>query len=181
MKTRKLPDLEEEVTSTVPTESGSAPIQGGSISSADVPVNSSVCTSVSVDDMVQTSVGTQPASSGTVGSLCFNESKAKDLEKLTNLVLTSSAFSGIRSRESVQSPVKTCQETCPVDVTEVYSSAPFNERSMKLGLRTGVAVELETDWNLDTQSRRDKYSIELRTAKPKIMIANPPCVREVTE
>ena len=108
LKTRKLPDLEEEVTSTVPTESGSAPIQGGSISSADVPVNSSVCTSVSVDDMVQTSVGTQPASSGTVGSLCFNESNAKDLEKLTNLVLTSSAFSGIRSRESVQSPVKTC-------------------------------------------------------------------------
>ena len=68
-----------------------------------------------------------------------------------------------------------------MDVREVYSSAPFNERSMKLGLRTGVAVELETDWNLDTQSRRDKYSIELRTATPKIMIANPPCVREVTE
>ena len=39
--THPLPDLEEEVTSTVPVESGPAPIQGGSSSSADVPVNSS--------------------------------------------------------------------------------------------------------------------------------------------
>ena len=80
-------------TSTVPDTSGSAPIQGGSSSSADVLVNSSATTSVSVEDMVQTSVpistsvGIPPASSGTVGSLCFNESKARDIDKLTDLVL----------------------------------------------------------------------------------------------
>ena len=82
---RKQPLFEDEVTSTV---------QGALSSSADVPVDSSVATSVSVEDMVQTDVPTstsgrtQPARAGTVGSLCFNESKAKDFEKLTNLVLT---------------------------------------------------------------------------------------------
>ena len=39
-----LPDLEDEVTSTVPVESSCAPLQGGSSSSADVPFNSSVAT-----------------------------------------------------------------------------------------------------------------------------------------
>ena len=65
--------------------------------SAGVRVNSSVAASLSVEDMVQTSVlfstsvGIQPAR---VGSLCFTESKARDSEKLTHLVLTSNAFPG---------------------------------------------------------------------------------------
>ena len=139
--TQPLTDLQEEVTSTVPVESGAAPIQGSW--SADVPVDSSVGTSVSVEDTVQTSVpistsvGIQPASSGTVGSLCFNESKTQDVEKLTNLVLTSKAFPGSPSRESVKGLVKTCLEMCAADLTEVYSPALFNERSMQLGLSTG--------------------------------------------
>ena len=54
--TQPLPDLEEEVMSTVLVVSGSSPIQGGSSSSPDVLVNSSVTASVSVEDMVQTSV-----------------------------------------------------------------------------------------------------------------------------
>ena len=103
--TQPLPELEEEVASI---------IQGGSSSSADVPVDSSVATSVNVEDMVQTyilsstSVGTQPANARTNGTLCLNESKAKDFEKLTNLVLTSKSISrkthyGIdaRSRENL--------------------------------------------------------------------------------
>ena len=65
--------------------SGSAPIHGGSISSTDVAVNSSVAASVSVEDMVQTSVlvstnvGIQPAISGTVGLLCINEEQGPRL------------------------------------------------------------------------------------------------------
>ena len=72
----------------------------GSSLSTDVLVISSVVVSVSVKDMVQSSVpiytrvGIQPTSSDTVGSLCFNESKARDFEKWTNLVLTSNAFPG---------------------------------------------------------------------------------------
>ena len=130
-----LPDLEEEVTSTVLVESGSAPTQGGSSSSADVPVDSSVATSVSVEDMVQTSVpfstsvGTQPASAGTTGTLCFNESKPKDFEKLTNLVLTSKAYPGRPSSESVQRLVKTCvgmslNSTRHLSSTNVQCSLP---------------------------------------------------------
>ena len=117
--TQPLPDLEEDVTSTVPVVSGSAPIQGGSSSSTNVPVNSSMAASVSVKDMVQTNVGIKPASSGTVASLCFNESKAQDTEKLTDLVLTSMAFPGRRSRESVQGLVKTSLEMRAVDLSEV--------------------------------------------------------------
>ena len=45
--------------------------------------------------------GIQPASSGTVGRFCFNESKTTDFEKLTDLVLTSTAFPGRPSSESV--------------------------------------------------------------------------------
>ena len=179
--TQPLQDLEEEVTSTVPVVSGSAPIQGGSISSTDVPVNSSGAASMSVEDMVQTSVristniGIQPASSGTVGSLCFNESKARHFEKLTDLVLTSNAFPGSLTRESVQGLVRTCLEMCAMGLTEVYSPALFNERSMQLGLSTGVAAELETGWNLQTKSRRDKCISELRIARSKVLRACPPC------
>ena len=64
---------------------------------------------------------------------------------------------------------------CPVDLTEVYWPALFNGRSKQLGLSAGVVAELETGWNLDTKSRRDKSSSELRTARPKILMANSPC------
>ena len=72
---------------------------------------------------------------------------------------------------------------CAEDQTEVYLPGPFNELSVQPCLSTGVAAELETGWNLDTKSRRDKCSIGLRTAKPKILIAKPtvPTVLEVTE
>ena len=43
------------------------------------------------------------------------------------------------------------------------------ERSTQLGLSTGVAAKLTTDWNLAAKSRQDKYSIELRTAKIFLM------------
>ena len=63
---------------------------------------------------------------------------------------------------------------CAVDLTDVYSPALFIERSMQLGLSTGMAAELETGWNLETKSRRDKCSSELRLARPKVLIARPP-------
>ena len=131
--------------------------------------------------MVQTSVlmfasvGIHPTSSGTVGSLCFNESKARDCEKLTNLVLTSNAFPGRPSRESVQGLMNTCLGVCAADLTKVCSPGLFNDGSMQLVLSTGVAADLGTGWNLHTKPRRDKCSSELRTAKPKILTANPPC------
>ena len=42
---------------------------------------------------------------------------------------------------------------------------------MQLGLCIGVAAELETGWNLDTNSKRDRCSNELRIAN----VRNPPC------
>ena len=119
---------------------------------------------MSVEDTVQTNaptstkVGIQPASAGTVGSLCFNESKARDFETLTDLVLTSNAFPGQPSRESVQGPVRTCMEMCAVEVTVVYSPALFNERSMQLDLSTGAGNGLDFG---DQKSRRDKCSNKL--------------------
>ena len=109
------------------------------------------------------SVGIQRACAGTVGSLCFNESKARDFETSRNLALTSNPFPGRPSRESVQGLVKTCLDMRAADLTEVHSPALFNERSMQLGVSTGVAAELQTGWNL--------CSSELRTAKPKILTA----------
>ena len=38
-----------------------------------------------------------------------------------------------------------------------------------------MTAELETGCNLNTKSRRDRCSCELRAAKQKILIANPPC------
>ena len=61
------------------------PIQGSSSSSADVLVDSSDMVQTSVP--ISTSVGIQPASSGTVGSLSFNQSKAKDFEKCLSTVV----------------------------------------------------------------------------------------------
>ena len=94
-------------TLTVLVVGGSAPIEGGSSSSTDVPVDSSMAVSMSVEDMVQTNVPVpsyaeiQLSSSNAVGSLCFNESKARD-----------SAFPGKPSRESVQGLKRTCLEMC---------------------------------------------------------------------
>ena len=129
---------------------------------------------VQTDVPTPTSVGTQTASAGTVGSLCFNESKARDLEKLTDLVLTSTAFPGRPSRESVQGLVRTCLQMRAADLAEVYS---FNV----LGLSTGVAADLETGWNLETNSRRDKCSNELRCARPKVLPASQPIQLESEE
>ena len=38
---------------------------------------------------------------------------------------------------------------CAVDLTEVYSPALFNERSMMTHRSSGVAADLETVWNLE--------------------------------
>ena len=78
----------------------------------------------------------------------FASTKARPNTLRNWRVLASNAFPGIPSRESVQGLVKTCLEMC--DLTEVYPLAIFNKRSMQLGLSTGVAAELEIDWNLDT-------------------------------
>ena len=77
-----------------------------------------------VEDIVQTSVpnstsdGIQPAKLWYSWIALLNESKARDFEKLTNLALTSDAFSGRPSWESVQGLVKICLEICEVDLTE---------------------------------------------------------------
>ena len=68
------------------------------------------------------------------------KARPNTFEKLTNLVLTSNAFPGIPSRESVEGLVKTCLDMCAVDMTEVYSPAVFNKSSMQLGLSAGVAA-----------------------------------------
>ena len=108
---------------------------GRSCSSASVLVDSSM--TANVEDMVQSDVPVQPnvgipfsitrtVSSGTVGSLCFNESKARDFAKLTNLVLASNAFLGRPGAESVQGVAKICLEMCAVDLAEIHSLALFN-------------------------------------------------------
>ena len=66
---------------------------------------------------------------GTVGSVCFNESMDRHFEKLTDLVVTSTAFPGKPSGESVQVLVRTCLEVCAVDLAEVYLPALINKRS----------------------------------------------------
>ena len=109
--------------------------------------------------------------------------KARDFETLTDLVLTSNAFTGKPSRESVQGLVRTCLKMCAVDLAEAWSPALFNERSMQLGLSTGCGCRPWKGWNLETKSRRDRCSSEPRSARPKVLIASPPCsiVLEITE
>ena len=75
----------------------------------------------------------------------------------------------------MQGLVRTCLEMCAVDLTEVHSPDLFNEPSMQLALSTEVAADLETGWNMETKSRRDRCSNELRVARPKALIACPPC------
>ena len=62
-----------------------------------------------------------------------------------------------------------------MDLTEVHTPAVFNERSLQLGLSTGVAADLETSWNLETKSRRDKCSNKLQSARPKVLTEGPSC------
>ena len=108
-------------------------------------------------------------SSSMFGSLCLNESKARDFEKLTDLVVTSNAFPG------KQGLVRTCLEMCALDLTEVYSPALFSERSMQVGLSTGSCRLGD-----GPKSRRDKCSDELRSARSKVLIASPPCTSFLT-
>ena len=121
-------------------------------------VDSSEAGSTSVEGLVQTSVpvpsnsGVQPSHSGTIGSLCFNGSKARDFEQLTDLVSASTEFPGLTSWESLQRLVRTDSETRAVEFTEVYSPALCNERSMQLGLSaSGASDGLEFGDQLTTR------------------------------
>ena len=67
------------------------------------------------------------------------------------------------------------KDSCAVDLTEVYSRAFVNDRSTQLGLSTEVPADLGTGWDLETKSRRDKCSSELRNARPKVLIASQQC------
>ena len=87
----------------------------------------------------------------------------------------SNACPGKPSRGSVQGPVRSSVEMCAVHLTEVYSPVLFNEHSVQLGMSTWAASEVEDGWNLETKSRRRKCSNELQSARPKVLIANPPC------
>ena len=110
--------------------------------------------------LVLSDVGIQPTISGTVGSLCFNESKARDFEKFHGCCIDVECMSRkAQQGKSVQGLVRTCLEMCAVDLTEVYSSALFNERSVQLCLSTGVAADMGGQ-NLETKSRPDKCSNE---------------------
>ena len=179
--TQPFPDLEGDI--GYAAVGGSAPMVGRSSSSASVLVNSSM--TASVEDMVQTDVPLQPnvgipssitrtVSSGTVGSLCFNESKAGDFGKLTNLVLAPNTFLGRAGAESVQGLAKICLEMCAVDLAEVYSPALFNKRSRPSGLSTGVPADLTTGWNLETKARRHRCSNDLRSARPNVLASSSP-------
>ena len=67
----------------------------------------------------------------------------------------------------MQGLVKTCLEMGAVDLTGGYSPALFNAQAMQLGLM---------GWHLDTKSRRDTCSSQLRSARPMVLIASPPCL-----
>ena len=115
---------------------------------------------------------------GTIGTLCTHESKAKDSEKFTNLVFTSNAFPGTPGRESVQGLVKTCLEMGAVDLDRsLLALNLFDERSMRLGLSTGVAAEIRNGLESGYQNhvKGQMQQCKLRSATPKILIANPPC------
>ena len=79
------------------------------------------------------------------------------------------------SSGTVKRLLETCVEMCSMDLTEVYSPALFYERSTQTWPECRVAEDLETGWNQETKSMRDKGSSELRIARPKVLIANPPC------
>ena len=111
---------------------------------------------------ISSDVGMPPASSSAVGSLCFDEGKARDFEKSDGSCcdvdcLTMKTQQCARSRSDRN-----------------LLAGGFNKRSMLLGLSTGLAAELQIGWSLETKSRRDKCSSELRIARTKDLIANPP-------
>ena len=68
--------------------------------------------------------------------MCFDESKARDFEKLTDLVLTSNTCQEKSSRKSMQDLVRINLEMCAMDLTKVNSSALFNEHLIQ-DLSTG--------------------------------------------
>ena len=75
------------------------------------------------------SVGIQLSRSGTLLSICFNESKARHFATLADLVLTSNACSGIGARSCEFVLGDLCS-----DLTEGYSPALLNEHGMQLGI-----------------------------------------------
>ena len=92
--------MEEDVTSTGPVVSGSAPIPGGSRLSTDVPVNYSVAVCVSVEQCPYFDECWNPTGQLWCSWIAvFDESKARDFAKLTDLVLTSNACPGRPNRE----------------------------------------------------------------------------------
>ena len=104
-----------------------------------------------VEDMVQThvsvpsDVGIQPSNSGAIGSLCFNESKDRDFEKLTDLLLTPNVSRktqqgiGARFRENLSGDV------CARSLQQTFNTAwPEYRGGCRPGDGLGIGDQIAT-------------------------------------
>ena len=83
----------------------------------------------------------------------------------------------------MQGLVRTCVEMCAVDLTEVYSPALFNERSMLLGLSTEGSCRPAD--GLDFGDQSTTRQMQQRAAKHKTEVldrkSTVPMVPDITE
>ena len=57
-------------------------------------------------------------------------------------------------------------QMCAVDLAEVYSPARFHNRACRLGLSPGLAVDLETGWDLSIPAQRRECENVLKDQNP---------------
>ena len=62
-----------------------------------------------------------------------------------------------------------------IDLKEVYSSETFTERAQDFGLRPGIAVDLQSGWNLDDAEHVEQIEYLLKEENPMFLIGSPSC------
>ncbi|CAK0893991.1 unnamed protein product [Prorocentrum cordatum] len=66
-------------------------------------------------------------------------------------------------------------EMCAVDTAEVYSPRRFAEMTFRYGLAHGLAVDIETGWDLRLPEQRKEYKKQLKEEDPLLTITSQPC------
>ena len=61
------------------------------------------------------------------------------------------------------------------DISEVYSPPKVILMAKKMGLSTGIAMDLDTGFDFTKRADRERAWTHLETTKPLVVFSSPPC------
>ncbi|CAK0870975.1 unnamed protein product, partial [Prorocentrum cordatum] len=85
------------------------------------------------------------------------------------------ANANVNDAEQAEEIAPLLTKMCAVDTAEVYSPRRFAEMTFRHGLAHGLAVDVETGWDLRLPEQRKECKKQLKDENPLLTITRPPC------